>query len=331
MSEVKWLCVGTGDIVRKRAAAALATADGGSLVGVCGGRERAQVIADEHHALGIYEDLDEALKQAAADAVYIGTPVYRHRDEALRAIAAGKHVLVEKPLGLSGDDAQQMEHAAANAGVTAGCAYYRRTFPRYRHLQKLLDDGALGRIVLVRTAYWGWFSPTPDDPKLWRVQNARSGGGPLMDMGSHMFDILIGLLGMPKTVFAHCATLVQDYEVEDSSVVTMTYPDGAQGIATFGWNSKTWTHEFEVVGSEAKVKWFPADGGKVVLTRGRDIDEIELNKADNVHTPLVADFNAAVAERREPVCPLAEAVKTNVLLDAVYRSSAHREVVTLET
>ena len=150
-----------------------------------------------------------------------------------------------------------------------------------------------------------------------------------MDMGCHMFDILIGLFGMPQAVFADCPTLVQEYGVEDSSVVTMTYTDGAQVMANFGWNSKTWTHEFEVVGSEAKVKWFPADTGKVIVTRGREIEEIELNCADNVHTPLIADFNAAVAEGRKPVCPLGEAVKTNVLLDAAYRSSSKGEIVTL--
>jgi len=286
-------------------------------------------VAEAHNAPEAYDNLGEALRRTQADAVYVGTPVDRHRDEALRAIAAGKHVLVEKPLGLTGDDAKQITDAAGDAGVTAGCAYYRRTFPRYGHLKKLIDEGALGRIVLVRTACWGWFDPALDDPKRWRVEKARGGGGPLMDMGCHMFDLLIGLLGLPATVFARCATLVQDSEVEDSSAIAMTYADGAQVLATFGWNSKTWTHEFEVVGSEGKVKWFPADTGNVVVTRGRDTEEIELANAGNVHEPLVADFNAAVAEGREPVCPTAEAVKTNRLLDAIYASSATGQPITL--
>lgn len=329
MSQTKWLCIGTGDIVRKRAAAALATANGGTLVGICGGRARAQTIADEHGVNEVYDNLDEALANTEANAVYIGTPVYRHCDEALRAIGAGKHVLIEKPLGLSGSDAQRMADAATSAGVTAGCAYYRRTYPRFDHLKKLLADGALGRIVLVRTACWSWFAPASDDPKLWRVQKSLSGGGPLSDMGSHMFDILIGLLGQPRNVFAHTATLAQDYEVEDSSAIVMTMPDGAQVLATFGWNSKTWTHEFEIVGSEGKVLWRPADVGKVVVTLGRDVEEIDLPNADNVHEPLVADFNAAIAAGREPICPLNEAVKTNVVLDAIYKSSAEGKCIEL--
>lgn len=329
MSELRWLCAGTGDIVRKRAAAALAHAEGGSLVGFCGGLERARSLADEHGAAEVYDNLDDALARTQADAVYIGTPVHRHADEALRAINAGKHVLIEKPLGLNAPDAQRMADAAHQAGVVAGCAYYRRTYPRFSHLKAILQSGELGRIVLVRTACWSWFNPTQDDPKHWRVEKALSGGGPLADMGCHMFDVLIGLLGMPRSVFAQCATLAQEYEVEDSSAIVMTMPDGAQVLATFGWNSRTWAHEFEVVGTEGKVTWTPADTGPIVTTRGRDVVSIDLPNAANVHEPLVVDFNAAVATGRAPVCPLTEAVKTNQLLDAIYRSSEEQAVVAL--
>lgn len=327
MNCLTWLCVGTGDIVKKRAAAALANAEGGRLIGICGGRERAQAICDDHDAEEVFDNLDEALAQTKADALYIGTPVYRHGDEALRAIAAGKHVLIEKPLGLTAADAVRMADASDAASVTAGCAYYRRMFPRYAQLKKILAAGTLGRIVLVRLTYCSWFNPSADDTKSWRVKKSCSGGGPLADMGSHMLDILIGLLGLPQTVFAQCTTLVQHYEVEDSSVIVMSYPDGAQAIATFGWNSKAWTHEFEIVGSEGKVKWVPADTGKVVITLGRDVQEIDSNNAQNVHQPLVADFNAAAMETRAPVCPLHEAAKTNVLIDAVYRSSMEGKIV----
>jgi predicted dehydrogenase len=327
-ANVKWLLVGTGDIVRKRVAAALTGAAGGTVTGICGGRERAEAIADEFGIDNVYDDLDAALAECDANAVYVATPVYRHRPEAIKAIEAGKHVLIEKPLGLDAGDAQLIVDAAKRASVKAGCAYYRRFFGRFGHLKQLVDEGALGRIVLVRTVCYSWFSPTTDDAKFWRVMKDRSGGGPLADMGSHMFDILIGLFGLPKTVFAHCGTLVQDYEVEDSSAIVMTLADGAQATASFGWNSKTWCHEFEVVGSEGRMQWRPADTGKVTMTMGRDIEELDLPNAENVHAPLVEDFNRAVAEDRDPLVPAAEAVKTNRLLDAIYRSAATgREVV----
>ena len=81
---LKWLLIGTGDIVRKRVASALAP----NLVGVCGGGGRAQTIADEHGASEVFDDVDDALANTAADAVYVATAVYRHRDEAIKAAVA---------------------------------------------------------------------------------------------------------------------------------------------------------------------------------------------------------------------------------------------------
>ena len=319
----RWLLVGTGDIVRKRVAPALAS----RLAGVCGGRERAAALAQQHGAAEVFVDLETALRETTAEAVYVATQVDRHRPEALAAIAAGKHVLIEKPLALSGDDAQQICAAAGAAGVTAGCAFYRRLFPRYADLQRLVQSGALGQIVMVRTCNWSWFRPGAEDPKLWRVQPARSGGGPLADMGSHLLDLIVGLFGVPERVFARCNTLAHDYAVEDTASVIMTMPGGAHATASIAWSSKTWRHEFEVIGTEGKVLWAPGDSGPVTLTIGRDVQELDLPNADNVHQPLVDDFEAAVASSRPPAVPLAAAVATNRLLDAIYESSqARREV-----
>ena len=87
---VNWLLVGTGDIVRKRVAAALASGSGGRLAGICGGLDRARAIAGQFGIDEVYERLDQALAATRADCVYIATPVYRHAEEALKALAAGK-------------------------------------------------------------------------------------------------------------------------------------------------------------------------------------------------------------------------------------------------
>ena len=315
---VRWLLIGTGDIVRKRVASALGT----GLVGVCGTKSRAAELAQRHGATEVFDDVTEALRESSADAVYVATPVYRHGDEAVAALAAGKHVLVEKPLGLNATDAARIVAAAESSSLTAGCAYYRRCFPRWAHLKELLAKGTLGQIVQVRTCNWSWFSPAPDDPKRWRVARAQSGGGHMADGGSHMFDLIIGLFGLPQSVFAYCDTLVHDYEVEDAASIVMRLANGAHVSAHFGWNSKTWRHEFEVVGTEGKVLWFPADTGPVTVTIGRNVEEIDLPNAENMHRPLIEDFEQAITDGREPIDPVAEAAKTNVLLDAIYRSAA---------
>jgi predicted dehydrogenase len=325
---MKWLLVGAGDIAAKRVAAALSGS--GELVAVCDiVRERAEQAAGQFGAREVYEDLDEALAGTAANAVYLATPVFLHARQARQVLGSGRHVLVEKPLGVNAADARQAVEAARGRDLTAGCAFFRRCSARYAHAKEMLDRGEFGRIVLVRMTYFSWFNPAPDDPKHWRVVPSKSGGGVLADMGSHMFDVLIGLLGMPARVYAETQTLVQPYPAEDSAVILMELSGGAPVVAAFGWNSKTWAHEFEIVGTEAKLKWFPYDSGKVVKTVGREVRELELPDPDNVHQPLVEDFARAVRGGTAPAVPLAEALKTNILLDAIYESSHEKKEIRL--
>ena len=141
---------------------------------------------------------------------------------------------------------------------------------------------------------------------------------------------MIGLLGLPASVYAKVQTNTHDYEAEDSATIIMRMPNKVDVIASFHWNTKVWTHEVEIVGTEAKVKWHPYDAGKVVKTVGRETEELDMPNAENMHQPLVEDFVKAVVNDTEPTVTLEKALKTNILLDAVYESSASgREVILL--
>jgi predicted dehydrogenase len=193
----------------------------------------------------------------------------------------------------------------------------------------MLDRSEFGQVVLVRMTYFSWFNPAPTNPKHWRVIRSKSGGGPLSDMGTHMFDVLIGLFGLPVNVYARCSNLVHEWDVEDTASVQMELQSGAQVVASFSWSSRTWRHEFEIVGTEAKVYWQPYDSGQVTKTVGRQVDTLVLSPAENVHLPLVEDFVQAVLGGRQPICPLPEAAKTNILLDSIYKSASQNHPVEL--
>jgi|SRR5579859_802668 len=330
MTQVKWLLVGAGDIARKRVAPALAASPNSTLVAICDPRQTAaRELAAQHGVGEVYEDIGQALSRTTADAVYLATPIHLHAGHALQALAADKHVLVEKPLALSMAECRQLLDAAKGSRGLAGCAYFRRLSSRYQHASSMLQRGEFGRLVLIRLVYHSWFAPAPDDPKSWRVVRALSGGGPLSDMGSHMFDVLIGLCGLPAQVVARCSNLVHPWDVEDTASILMTLPDGAHITASLSWATKAWRHEFEIVGSEAKLDWLPYDTGPVIKTVGRQTTELDLPAADNVHQPIVADFVEAILGRRPPACSFAEAAKTNLLLDAIYQSAAEGQAVNL--
>jgi predicted dehydrogenase len=328
--DVRWLLVGTGDIANKRVAPALNAVPGSRLVSVCSrSGDRARTFAAQHGASESFERLEDALANTSANAVYIATPVNQHVPQLLQAIAAGKHVLAEKPLGLSATDAETAVQAADGKNLIAGCAYYRRCFERFKHARQMIADGRFGKVLAIRMVYHAGFNPAATDPKYWRVDPAQSGGGPLADMASHMIDILIGLFGLPASAFGNARTLIHSYAAEDTASFLLTMPDGAQVTGTFSWASDTWAHEFEIIGSKAKLRWAPCDTGKVIQTVGREITEIDLPPAANVHEPLIADFVDAVRTGRSPIVPLAEAASTNRVIDAILLSSRQNRPVSL--
>jgi predicted dehydrogenase len=143
-----------------------------------------------------------------------------------------------------------------------------------------------------------------------------------------MFDTLIGLTSLPTVVLAQVSNQHSHWDVEDTASVLMSLPDGAQVTASFSWCASAWRHELELVGSEATILWSPYDSGPVVwITASREPERLDLPPAPNVHQPLVENFVQAVLTGSAPACAIAEAVRTNQLLDAIYRSAAeHREV-----
>ena len=330
---VSWLLVGAGDIARKRVGNALTSDPRSNLKAVCdSNRELAEDFAvkyGKNSPLTVYDSLDKALKDDRVDTVYIATPVYHHKEMAVRALEAGKNVLVEKPMALTYPDASRMVEKAEQTGMKLGVAYFRRMLPKYGYLKEMLDNDEFGKIVLVRMAYFSWYDPDPDDPKHWRVIKKKSGGGVISDMGTHMFDLMIGLFGLPLSVIARVETNIHAYDVEDSAVALMKLKNGAQVTASLHWCSKTWSHEFEVVGTEAKVKWHPFDDPKFLKTAGRNVETVEVLDIENVHKPLIESYTSWIIDGTDFVCSGREAMKTNRLIDAVYESSRSGQEIEL--
>jgi predicted dehydrogenase len=141
------------------------------------------------------------------DAVSIGLPNYLHAQVTLAAFQAGKHVLCEKPLATSAEEALAMVDAAKRAAKTLMVCFNYRFREDARWLKQLEGDGRLGRVYYARS---GW-SRNRGIPRLggWFTQKALSGGGPLIDLGVHILDLTLWLMGYPKAVAVSGATFAE--------------------------------------------------------------------------------------------------------------------------
>ena len=198
--------------------------------------ERAEAAAQRNEVGRVYSGpdcLDALLGDPEIDAVCLCTPSGLHADGAVRALHAGKHVVVEKPMDVSLDACDRMIRAEAETGRTLTIISQHRFDAATQLLKTYIDEGRLGRIVLADASVKWWRTQAYYDSGDWRGTWAMDGGGALMNQGVHSVDVLQWLVGGVASLFAQTRTLAHErIEVEDTAVVALAYENGAIGTLT---------------------------------------------------------------------------------------------------
>jgi predicted dehydrogenase len=329
--KVRWALIGCGDIAEKATAPAI-NADPNSTLHAVVRRQSDKVkdFAKRHRSRAHYTSIQDAVRDPEVDAVYVATPVALHKEQTIMACEAGKHVLCEKPMAVNARECAEMVRAARAAGVTLGVSYYRRLNSKVIRAKQLLAEGAVGKPQIVRIDLRGWYDPAPDDPKRWRVSKAQSGGGVLLDVGSHRLDLLVGFFGVPDTVAASAQTLAHSYDVDDAVAALLSYRTGLTALTTFLWSTRTSLDDFEIIGSEGRIAMVPLDGQNLTFTRGGKVIEEKLPPPANRHELLIQDFSRALLDKRAPAVSGEEGRKTTLIMDAIYHSSETAHVVPIQ-
>jgi predicted dehydrogenase len=218
--------------------------------------DRAVAFAARHGIETAHASYEALVADPAVQVVYVASPHPQHLDHALLAIAAGKHVLVEKPMTTSEADTRTLAAAARAAGVLAMEAMWTRYLPGSTVIAGLLADGALGTVHLA-TVDVGWpHDPDPTD----RMFDPTQGGGALLDAGVYAHWFTRFATGVPVT--SRTTGAVSDGGVDLQSVTVSTTADGAQAVATTSISA--WTPGLATIaGSTATVRYtdhfvFPA-------------------------------------------------------------------------
>jgi predicted dehydrogenase/flavin reductase (DIM6/NTAB) family NADH-FMN oxidoreductase RutF len=176
--------------------------------------------------------LDAAITDPRVDAVLLALPHHLHADAARTALAAGKHVLIEKPLATDLDDAEELVRAAEASGLCLAVAEQYRLSPLVRRLRRHLDEHLIGRIGLVHASVVGNFRPGAT----WKNAQNEMGGGVLLDVGVHYVDVLRSLFGEPELVWAASPPhMHEQLEGEDTITALMRFAGGPVADLSISW------------------------------------------------------------------------------------------------
>ncbi|MBF9057602.1 Gfo/Idh/MocA family oxidoreductase [Rhodobacterales bacterium HKCCSP123] len=248
---MRWGLIGASHIAATRMIDAFRAADGEVVSVLSSSAARAASYAGEHGIPHSSSDLAPFLEETGLDAVYISTTNEKHFDQAMAAIAAGKHVLCEKPLAMTVGDAVTMVRAAERAGVVFATNHHLRNAGSHIAMREAVRQGRIGQVLSVRVFHAVHLPPVLQG---WRIDNPAAGGGVIPDIVVHDADtVRFHLAEDPAEVVAMAAASGLGRGVEDSCMSVWTMPSGVM-VQTH--ESFTHAHAptgFEIHGTEGSI------------------------------------------------------------------------------
>ncbi len=302
-----------------------------------------------HPPIPIVSSVEEVVKLPGVDAVVITTPSGAHLEPAAIAAAAGKHVVVEKPLEITEERCDRIIEACDRFKVKLCTIFPSRFADSSATLKNAVEENRFGRLTLGETTCKWWRSQAYYDEGGWKGTQALDGGGALMNQAIHSVDLLLWMMGEAASVVGFTATLAHDrIEVEDTAVAAIRFKNGALGViqATTsvhpGYPKTIAIHGDKgsaVIEQEDVLRWdfspaLPSDeevkerfAAKVGASGGAaDPKAISFEG----HRRQLADFVEAIAENRAPAVDGREGRKAVALIRAIYESNRTGRVVELK-
>ena len=301
----------------------------------------AKKVAAAHQIAKVHDSAEALIQDSSLDAVVIGVPNKWHAALTVQALKAGKHVLLEKPMALNLEEARLIMQAEQKADNFVMIAHQMRWESLAQQVKAQTEKGALGHIYNAKAGWFrrkgipGWGT--------WFTQKSHSGGGPLIDIGVHLLDLSLYLMGNPKPVTVYGSTYAEfgpkkrgigtwgtpnwdgTYDVEDLATALIKMDNGSTLSLEVSWavhmdtDSKPFVH---LMGSEGGAS-IVGNQGKLLteqFDRAADI-ELKLESDDNARVQLSRHFIECIRDGKQPITNAMSGFTNNLILDAIYRSS----------
>ncbi|WP_424768996.1 Gfo/Idh/MocA family protein [Paenibacillus sp. sgz302251] len=311
----------------------------------------AEMKAKQYGIVNVVATAEELIARDDVDAIVIGVPNQYHAPLAVQAIKAGKHVLLEKPMGINGEAAREIYKASQATDRVVMVGHQMRWESVPMQIKDQIDRGELGKIYTAKTGWFrrkgipGWGT--------WFTQMDQSGGGPLIDIGVHMLDLALYLMGNPKPVSVYGATYAEFgpsrkgigtwgtpnwngiYNVEDLATALIKMEDGSTLSLEVSWAVHMDTDNtpfVHIMGSEGGASYRGSQGKLLTEKFDRPI-ETELRRPENDESErarLSRHFLECIREGKQPITSALTGLTNNLVLDAIYESSRTGNEVKLD-
>ena len=232
--KIKWCVIGAGGIADRRTIPAIKADENNELVAVM---DRVPTVAEavgKKYGVKSYTDENVMLSENKCDAVYIGTPVSCHLEQALTVLKYGADCFIEKPVAMNATDGEKLLNAYKKAGKLLFVGYMMKYHNLNEKAKVMVQSGKIGQVSDVRLQFSCWY---PDIAGAWRQKKSLGGGGAFMDLGVHCIELIEYVLGEEITeVKGFFNTHTFSYEVEDGAVMAFKTESGVLGHIDVNFN-----------------------------------------------------------------------------------------------
>ncbi len=340
--KIKWGVIGCGGIADRRTLPGMMLAENAELVAVMDANmEAAKNCKEKYNAKYAFDNYEELLALDEIEAVYIASPVFCHKEQAIAAAKAKKHILIEKPVGISVKEAEKIAKVCDKEGVKLGVGFMMRFHAYHQEMKKIVSEGKIGEIVSARAQLTCWY---PEMENCWRQDIKLSGGGALMDMGVHCVDLIRYITGLEvKKVSSFIGNQIFKYSVEDAGGIIMQLENGAIAYVDANFNipdaAAKCKIEFygtkgsifaqgtisQVEGGEIEVLCAGETGGYDASQNRGEIEPLAINvEFGNMYTKEIELFGKAVRGEIDVPISAQDAISSQRVVEEAYRSNVNK-------
>lgn len=330
MRTVKWGILGAARIAEDQLIPAMQREGHSEIVAIASKSARGREVAARFGIPAVYDDYEELLRDPAVEVVYIPLPNGLHKEWAIKAARCGKHVLCEKPSGLTSEETREILEVCQKQRVIFMEAFMYRHHPQHQRVREIIASGEIGEVKLFRASFHFLLEDTAKDIRM----NRELGGGSLYDVGCYCIHSARSILGdEPVSVYAQ-GEIDEDKQVDMLATVLLKMKSGVRVVFDCGF-AAAYHNAYEVVGTKGIIRvprpYRPdqqAGEGLVIVTPDQGAVREEKVVADQ-YALEVAEMNEMIVLGREAGYTAKQMINNMRVIDACYQSLRTGTVVTL--